>query len=138
VPDLDVVGFRFGIAYSDAAGRRGITHSITFAALLGVIALMSARKLQAPPWLSFTFVLVSALSHGLLDMLTNGGLGVALFWPFSDERLFFPVQPIQVSPLGVRVFSAAGLRVFGSEAVWVWLPALLVFSLLRWRRKNAP
>jgi inner membrane protein len=37
----------------------------------------------------------------LLDMLTNGGLGIAVFSPFSRERFFFPVQPIPVSPIGL-------------------------------------
>jgi inner membrane protein len=139
VPDFDVVGFGFGIAYADAAGHRGLSHSIAFAALLGALALIGARTLRAPPWVCFVFVFVAALSHGLLDMLTNGGLGVALWWPLSEERLFFPVQPIQVSPLGIRVFSSAGLRVFESEALWVLLPGLLVFALLRWRKsKSAP
>ena len=137
VPDLDVIGFSFGVAYADAAGHRGITHSITFALLLGVIAVFSARKLRASRWASFVFVFVAAVSHGLLDMLTNGGLGVALFWPLSGERLFFPAQPIRVSPLGLGVFSVAGLRVFASEALWVWMPAFLLFAAFRWRRRHA-
>ena len=60
----------------------------------------------------FLFLFVSTLSHGLLDMLTNGGLGVALFVPMSNERYFFPWRPITVSPIGLsRFVSAWGLRV---------------------------
>ena len=29
IPDLDVIGFRFGIPYEDVLGHRGFTHSIT-------------------------------------------------------------------------------------------------------------
>src|SRR5438552_12554369 len=37
VPDLDVIGFRFGIRYGDFWGHRGFTHSLVFAALLASI-----------------------------------------------------------------------------------------------------
>ena len=36
VPDLDIVGFEFGIEYGDMLGHRGLTHSILFAALLAI------------------------------------------------------------------------------------------------------
>jgi len=38
LPDIDAVGFRLGIHYSDFWGHRGFTHSLVFAALLSVIA----------------------------------------------------------------------------------------------------
>lgn len=50
-------------------------------------------------------VFAATASHALLDMLTDGGLGVALFVPVSNARLFFPVRPIAVSPIGAG-FSA--------------------------------
>jgi inner membrane protein len=140
VPDFDVVAFRFGIAYSHAAGHRGFTHSIAFALALGFLALLFADRFKASRPAAFAFILVAALSHSLLDMLTNGGLGVALLWPVSEGRFFFPVQPIEVSPLSIsRVFGEAGARVFTSELLWVWLPSLAVLCLLRLvRRQNAP
>lgn len=56
------------------------------------------------------------VSHGLLDTLTTGGKGVALLWPFSDERFFAPLQFIRVSPIGVgRFLSERGLAVLLSE-----------------------
>jgi inner membrane protein len=137
LPDLDVVAFRFGIAYSEAAGHRGFSHSIAFAALLGLLALACSRRLGASRVVCFWFVFVAAVSHGLLDMFTNGGLGVALFWPTSSERFFFPVHPIEVSPLSLRrVLSESGVRVFESEALWVWLPSLLLGTGLRFARRR--
>jgi inner membrane protein len=63
-------------------------------------------------------------SHGALDALTNGGLGVAFFAPFSNARYFFPWRPVEVSPIGVApFFSEWGVRVLESELVWLWLPA---------------
>jgi len=39
VPDIDVIGFRFGIHYGDFWGHRGFTHSLVFAALLSGAAI---------------------------------------------------------------------------------------------------
>ncbi len=70
-------------------------------------------------------------------MLTNGGLGCALWAPFSNERLFFPWRPIQVSPIAVdRFFSREGWQVLQSELVWVWLPSAVLFLLAHLIRKR--
>jgi inner membrane protein len=59
--------------------------------------------------------------------MTNGGLGVAFFAPFQNDRYFFPWRPIQVSPIGVAsFFSEWGLRVVRSELQWVWLPSAII------------
>jgi inner membrane protein len=34
LPDLDVVGFRFGVPYGHLLGHRGLSHSIAFAVFL--------------------------------------------------------------------------------------------------------
>lgn len=131
VPDLDVIGFKLGIAYADSMGHRGITHSLLFAAILGVLAVLLAGRLNARPPVAGLFVFVSCVSHGLLDMCTNGGLGIAFFWPFSHERYFLPWHFIQVAPLSLdKVFSHWGLRMVYSELEWVWLPCLLLVAAL--------
>lgn len=131
IPDLDVVGFKFGIRYSDMLGHRGLSHSILFAVALGALLTFTLfRNSLGGFWIIFLYLFLSTLSHTLLDMLTNGGLGVALFAPFSSERYFFPWRPIEVSPIGVSsFFSEWGLRVISSELRWVWLPASLVSAL---------
>jgi inner membrane protein len=136
VPDLDVIGFRFGITYEEMLGHRGITHSLVFAAALGALLALTLFRDEPQPWLVFTFLFLSALSHPLLDMLTNGGLGVALFAPFSNERYFWPWRPVEVSPIGLAAFfSRWGLRVLSSELRWVWLPsAALVVTATNFRR----
>ena len=138
LPDLDVIAFRLGIAYSSELGHRGFSHSLAFALLLAVVAWLFARQLKATRRIAFFVILAAGASHGLLDMLTNGGLGIALLWPLSDQRYFFPEQVIQVSPLSLRrIFGPAGLAVLKSELLWVWLPATvaaLALLLARWRR----
>jgi inner membrane protein len=131
IPDLDMLAFKFGIAYSDQFGHRGASHSLAFAAMLGMIAAAVAPALRARRLTAFLFVTLSAASHGLLDMLTNGGLGVAVLWPYTTERYFFPWRVIEVSPFSLWQFlGLKGWRVVGSELLWVWLPAALVFILI--------
>ncbi len=137
IPDLDVIAFAFGIPYGDFWGHRGFSHSLVFAFILSVIIvalflrnhnLVGKQKI----FLMLYFFVLTA-SHGIFDALTNGGLGVAFFSPFDDVRYFFPFTPIQVSPIGPGFFSARGLRVLFSEMVWIWLPAVFLFSLLKGR-----
>lgn len=139
LPDLDVLAFKLGVAYSAEFGHRGFSHSLLFALAIGLIGAAFARVLRARPAHAFWFLFAAVASHPILDAFTNGGLGVALFWPFSDERLFAPVRPIEVSPLGLsRLFSNRGAAVLWSEIVWVWLPLLssaALGALIR-RRSN--
>jgi len=129
-PDFDTVAFRLGIAYADQFGHRGATHSIVFALALGLIAAACAPWLRSGRWRAFAFIALCTLSHPLLDALTNGGLGVALLWPWSGERLFAPWRPIAVSPIGAGFFSARGAAVLWSELQWVVVP--LVLAALQW------
>jgi inner membrane protein len=135
-PDLDAIGYFAGVPYEAWCGHRGCTHSLVFAA--GVALLLTpwlARRCALPALRVWLFLFVAMASHGLIDMATDGGLGIALAWPFDGVRLFWPVRPITVAPLGVRAFfSAWGLEVLYSEMVWIWLPAValgLVGLLLR-------
>jgi inner membrane protein len=102
--DLDVVTVHWGIPYSAGLGHRG-----------------------------FVFLFVAAASHGALDACTNGGLGVAFLWPWSEQRFFAPepLRVIEVSPIGLGPFlSARGAAVLESEVRWIWLPALAVGLIL--------
>jgi inner membrane protein len=128
VPDLDAVGFFMGIPYEHPLGHRGFTHSFAFSALLASLVLATAFRSDVWPthrlglWM---FLFLSTASHALLDMLTDGGLGSALFWPLSNERYFFPWRVIEVSPIGIReFFSEIGVSVLINEFKWVWLPSI--------------
>jgi inner membrane protein len=142
IPDADVAGLAFGIKFGSLFGHRGFTHSIMFALLFGcIIAFFADRLLQTGISLIKLFVYFSlaTFSHPLLDMLTNGGSGVALFAPFSNERYFFPWRPVEVSPIGMGFFSDRGLDVILSEIIWIWLPAITVLittTIIRKLRKK--
>jgi inner membrane protein len=130
VPDLDVIGFWFGIRYGDFWGHRGFTHSLLFAALLAsAVAFLGFRQglpslARLPLWMYF---FLATASHGFLDAMTDGGLGVAFFSPFDTHRYFLPWTPIHVSPIGLgRFFTHRGLEVLQSELLWIWLPAAVL------------
>jgi inner membrane protein len=125
LPDLDVIAFRLGIPYASQWGHRGFTHSIFTALLMALFCTLFYKKLNSNKLSVFIFSFISMVSHPLLDALTDGGLGVALLWPFSFERFFFPWRIISVSPIGSSFFSARGLSVIQSEFVTVCLPAII-------------
>ncbi len=136
-PDADVIAFSWGIPYESIWGHRGWTHSIAFAAGLGLTVSWLFYRRQRR-WLPMALWFISAtVSHPLLDMATTGGLGCALGWPFSEERFFLPWRVIRVSPLEVgEFFSKNGLRILASEAFWIGLPGLAVVVLSRWKRRQ--
>jgi len=137
-PDLDVIAFRFGIPYPAPFGHRGAAHSILAALVLASVAAF-ATPLTAEGWTRSRLWLlcaVVAVSHGLLDTLTDGGLGIALFWPFSNRRYFAPWTPIPVAPIGARMFTPRGVRVVVIEALQ--FAPLLLWSLWPRRRPASP
>jgi inner membrane protein len=117
LPDLDVIGFRLGIPYEAPWGHRGATHSLCFAAGIGLLAALTARLGRLPVLRTAVVVFVVVASHGLADAFTDGGLGAALLWPFTDARFFAPWTPIPVAPIGRRFLSMRGLRVAAAEAL---------------------
>ncbi|MEM7412117.1 MAG: metal-dependent hydrolase [Myxococcota bacterium] len=125
-PDLDVIGFWWGIPYGHPLGHRGLTHSLPFAAAVAgaIYALLRGR-----PFAGRIAVLcgLAVASHGLLDTFTNAGLGVGLWIPFDAARHFAEWRPISTSPLSVRAFfSTTGLAIVTNEAFWVGLPATAI------------
>ena len=104
VPDLDTPLMRaLGLPYGTFFSHRGFFHSPFFLAILAFAVAAMVAKGRALPWLAFVWW-VSAASHPLLDMLTDGGSGVMLLFPLSTERYFFPWRPIRVSPLSIAGF----------------------------------
>jgi len=97
IPDLDVIGFRFGVHYSDFWGHRGFTHSLVFAALLATAALAIGfwrKPAGLGRFLLWIYFFLATASHGLLDAMTDGGLGVA-----------FPSTTLATSSPGLRFAS---------------------------------
>ena len=130
LPDLDVLGYAFGVPYRSVWGHRGVTHSLLFAAGLGVMATLAfpqAHRFSLAWWSLATYFFAVTALHGVLDAITNGGLGIAFFVPFDTGRYFFPWRPVEVSPIGISAFfSARAVTVLKSELIWIWTPSLAV------------
>lgn len=132
LPDMDVIGFRMGVKYADVLGHRGATHSLVFALSIGLVGAFFAPWLRSSRVAAFGTAFLAVVSHIVLDALTNGGLGVAAFWPVDQTRYFFDWRPIQVSPFSPKaLMSQRGLSVLLSELRWVWLPCLSAGILAR-------
>lgn len=134
IPDVDVIGFYFDIQYGDLWGHRGLTHSIFFAALLSAaltVVWYRQKSSAGKAGMGIYFFLCTA-SHGVLDAMTDGGLGVAFFSPFDPTRYFFPFRPVAVSPIGIGdFFNGNAVQILLSEVTWIWLPAIGIFLILR-------
>ena len=139
LPDIDVIGFGYGVGYGDLWGHRGLTHSLVFALLLStvIVALCYRRESKAVMAGMTLYFFLATVSHAVLDALTDGGLGVAFFSPFDTTRYFLPVRPVAVSPIGIReFFNEEAVHVLQSELMWIWLPTAALFILLRAVRGN--
>jgi inner membrane protein len=85
-PDLDTpLMFALDIPRGSMFSHRGFFHSPFFLALVcSVLAAMVARRAWLPLAALWT---ACAVTHPLLDMLTDGGSGVMLWYPMSEARL---------------------------------------------------
>jgi inner membrane protein len=143
VPDVDVVTLWMGVRWGHVLGHRGLTHSLLFAAVLAalVVILVFRGRTRGRGYLRLWLVLfVATASHGILDAMTDGGIGVAFLAPWDRTRYFLPWRPFPVSPIGIgRFFGERGLDIIRAEVVLIWVPAavlLLAAVGLRWRRRR--
>ena len=140
IPDLDVIGFRFGIAYADALGHRGFTHSIVFASIAAVltpfVAFPKITTFRRTWWVLVGLAFVATLSHGVIDAFTDAGLGVGFFIPFDDSRYFAPWRPLATSPLSISAFiNGPAIRILANEFLWIGVPVLGLFGILHLIRR---
>ena len=132
LPDADVIAFPLGVPYDAEWGHRGAAHALACAALVALVSAAAACPLRLGPARTGVAVLVAVGSHGLLDLFTDGGLGIALFWPLSNARHFAPWQPIPVAPIGRALLSSRGWTVLLNEAV-LFAP---LFVIAWWPRRS--
>jgi inner membrane protein len=129
IADVDLIGFLSGVPYDHFFGHRGFFHSLFFGLVVSIAAtgfMVSQAKKASRGWVPyFTFFFLLSASHGLLDALSNGSIGVALLSPFDTTRYFFPWQPLSMIRIRVflRTWSFAAIK---SELLWIWLPSLFI------------
>ena len=76
LPDADFIAFKVGIPYPHPFGHRGMTHSFLVAVLVGLLVALGLRLRRRPVLLDAVLAAVVVASHGVLDAMTTGGLGV--------------------------------------------------------------
>ena len=126
-PDLDWFVSLANVHRGHFLNHRGVAHSLTAALVLAGAAFVLGFRPERRRHRVWLCLALAALSHGLLDACTSGGVGVALFAPFSDTRwacLWQPgwVAPLPLNPEHTNTFLAS----LWSEAFWIGLPALVV------------
>ncbi|UQA62994.1 metal-dependent hydrolase [Polyangium aurulentum] len=131
LPDADVIAFQLGIPYSAPFGHRGASHSFVAAAAVGLLVGLASKRSKRARTGLLAFATVA--SHGLLDTLTDGGLGMALLWPFTNARYFAPWRPIPVAPIGLGVLSQRGFYVMAVELAM--FSPLFLYALWPRRRR---
>jgi inner membrane protein len=131
LPDADVVAFAFGIPYASEFGHRGASHGIVTGLIVGALLGFAVLRMRVGAVLGA----VAMVSHGLFDTLTTGGEGVALLWPFSNERLFAPWRPIPVAPIGLGFLSTRGLYCAAVELA-LFAPFVLLSLVVRRRSQR--
>jgi len=134
-PDLDFATLPFEVRPGDLLGHRGLTHSIFVAIAVGLVASLlfpkSARRRVAP------LLVVVALSHPIIDALTAGDLGVALFWPITRARLSFPFALVATCPVGLDEWLGYwGLLTIANEALYIVTPLALGVAFARWPERR--
>jgi len=139
-PDLDTwLMFGLDIPRGSIFSHRGLFHAPFFliSAATALAALVAGKYGdRAVTWLALMWA-ASALTHPLLDMLTNGGSGIMLLFPLATSRFFFPWRPIRVSPLTIaRFFDRAG-PILWSELPFCAVAGAIGMAGWLWRKRLA-
>lgn len=131
LPDTDLLIYR--VRHAGPFAHRGFTHSLFAAAVCGFVAGLVATAHPRTRVFALRlgiFVWLAVSSHGVLDILSDRGSAVTMFWPFSDVRVLAPFRPIPVArftPFSLFLVSEA-------KEVLAFTP-LLLYAL--WPRKKA-
>lgn len=129
VPDLDFI-LVWG-ANLDREWHRGFTHSIVFSVAAGVLWVVARGRSQAREAIA---VAAALLSHAALDFLASThSAGVALFWPFSDERYGLRLGPLLEPHVATSTLSEAlrAAPLISLREIAVFLPLFAVIWLAR-------
>jgi inner membrane protein len=133
LPDADVVVVACGIPDEGAGGHRGASHSLLLAVTIGLTSALIARRFGWPVVRTAVAATLAVASHGVLDAIGEGGRGIPLLWPLSDERFMSPWRVLPDAPRGLKMLSRHGLFDLAIEFV-VFFP-LTAFAL--WPARGA-
>jgi inner membrane protein len=132
LPDADWVAHHFfRVPDSSIYSHRGAAHSLFAALAAGLIAACLHKKLNVGALTAGVVITASMASHGILDMMTDTGRGVAYLWPLSSARLFADWRPIHGGAVHMKHLLPETLARFQSELWQLILPMFAVALAVR-------
>jgi len=136
-PDIDSLPHPLlGVASTSIYSHRGMGHSLFMALAVGALAASFHRSLKVRYLTAAVVIAGAAASHGLLDMMTDGGRPVAYLWPLSSARLFADWRPIHAIPLHRNHFLALSMIRLASELRQLIAPMILAAVAIRITREG--
>jgi len=93
LPDIDVIGLKFGIIkYGDLFGHRGFSHSLLFAFIVGLLVVLSAfRSIPRFSRQWFSMVLFFFLAWSINDGWPEWVQGFFIRCFYIGQKVFLPV-----------------------------------------------
>jgi inner membrane protein len=130
LPDLDAIWKHFlHLGSASIFAHRGASHSLFAALVIGAIASTLHRRFGVQRLTAAVVVAASTASHGLLDMMTDGGEGVAYLWPLTSERFFADWRPLHSTLVHRSHFVGEALVRIQSEIWQIVLPLTAMMLL---------
>jgi inner membrane protein len=133
LPDADLILVACGAHDSGAIGHRGASHSLFTALAIGLACGWLARRMNLPTVRTAVAVTIAVGSHALLDVIGEGGRGIPLLWPLSEQRFMSPWRVLPDAPRVEALFCRHGMVSVVSEFLY-FLP-LMAYVL--WPRRPA-
>jgi inner membrane protein len=128
IPDLQLPGWGHGAKYYFSHSLY-VNLSLILILLIPFVLLPGLRR-----WVGGWPVLIGAplawLSHLLLDSFYNTGIGIAIYWPFSDARLILSIPWLSLSQGPLYPLSLVNLKIVAIETI-TFLPLLILAIFIR-------
>ena len=136
-PNLDGLTHHFfGVGVNSIYGHRGLSHSFVIAVAVGPFVACFHRMMRVEYVRAFVVIGAAVASHGLLDMMTDGGTAVAYWWPMSSARYFADWRPIHNVAIHRHNYLGVGIIRLLSEIRQVVVPMMLAAILVRFARQD--
>ena len=97
--------------------HRGPTHSVAFAAVVGVVAAGALRALRRPYAAAALLAAAAVMSHIGLDLVTAHA-PVKMLWPFSGAEYSLDAVLLPAAPTDDALFTLRGAALLLVEILW--------------------
>ena len=100
--------------------------------IIGILIRNIVQKIYpaVPVWRIFLFGWIAWFSHLLLDSFYNHGLGVMIWWPFSEQSLCLPIPWFSVLNASILPITKESLRIWSIEFI-SYSPFVLIAVILK-------